>query len=138
MTTTFDAGAVLMTHGTYSSNQSFAPAQLYPRQLATSMLEIHLSSPPSSSCTFVVEVASTSGGVYSPIASLVWPAGLTGAKQVALGVNGSVAASVNNTSQWMRLSLVTTGALTGSAWLTKPTDGGPGFGMDPGDLVPAL
>ena len=123
----YDAGAVLMPQGTYNSAQSFAPFAINPRALATSAVAINLQAAPVASATFTVEVASCEAGVYKPVGSLVWPAGVAGSKQVALGVNSSLAETLNNTSAWMRLSLATTGALTGSAWLTKPTSGGPGL-----------
>jgi hypothetical protein len=129
----YDAATVLMPHATYSSNQSFAPIQVYPRQLAATMLEVHMAPPPAASCTLTVEVASTSAGVYSPITSITWPAGVAGSRTVAFGVNASLAKFVNNQSVWLRASLVTSGALTGSAWLAKP-GGAVGTGSEPGDL----
>jgi hypothetical protein len=122
-----DAATMLMPHGTYNSTQSFAPLQISPRHLATTMLQVHMLTPPSASCTLTVEIASTAGGVYSPITSIPWPAGVAGSRQVAFGVHSALAKVLNTTSAWMRLSLATTGALTGSAWLTKPSDGS--FGL---------
>src|SRR4029453_4191020 len=123
MASILDTGTVLMPHATYSTTQSFAPLLLYPRQLGTAALVIHLLTPPAASATFTVEVASTSGGTYSPIGVHVWPAGVSGSRQLALGVNSSLAHKLNTTSLWLRLSLTTTGALTGSAFLTKASDG---------------
>jgi hypothetical protein len=128
MAAILDAATVLMPHGTYSSNQSFPGLALYPRQLPTAAVTIHMLVPPVSSCTFTLEVASTQNGVYSPIAVLTWPAGVVGSRQLAVGANSARAWIANNTSVWARLSLTTTGALTGSAWLSKRADGGPGLG----------
>jgi hypothetical protein len=100
------------------------------------MLVVSMTTPPVSSCTFTVEVASTSGGAYSPITSIAWPAGISGSRQVAFGVNASLAKFLNSTSAWMRLSLATSGALTGSAWLGKAS-GGVGIGADVGDVITA-
>jgi hypothetical protein len=135
MASIVDAGAVLMPAATYNANQSFSVLQLYPRQLPTAVVIISLQSPPTGTATFAIEVASTSGGVYREIARLVWPAGLTGARDVPLGVSARGAWLQNTTSAWLRLSLTTTGALTGSAWLMKPTDGGIGTGADVGDVL---
>lgn len=123
-----DTATVLMPHATYSTNQSFPGLALYPRQLPTAAVTIHILTPPVAACTFTLEVASTSGGVYSPVAVLAWPAGVVGSKQLAIGANSSRAWIANNTSVWARLSLATTGALTGSAWLSKSTDGSFGLG----------
>ena len=127
MASILDTATLLMPSGTYSSNQSFTPLLVYPRQLATTMLVISMTTPPVSSCTFVVEVATTSGGTYTTIQNIAWPAGISGSREVAFGVNSALAKFVNNQSLWMRLSLVTAGALTGSAWLSKPSDGS--FGL---------
>jgi hypothetical protein len=128
MAAILDAATMLMPHNTYSTNQSFTPILIYPRQLSTTMVQVHMLTPPVASCTLAFEVASTSGGVYSVINVYTWPAGVSGSKQLALGVNSSLARVLNNQSIWLRLSLTTTGALTGSAWLTKASDGGPGLG----------
>lgn len=133
-----DVSTLLMPTGTYNSSQTFPALALYPRHLATCAFTIAMLTPPAAAATFVLEVASTQAGVYSPIATHVWPAGVAGSKQLQLGANSSIARVVNNTSVWLRLNLTTTGALTGSAWLTKPTDGGPGLGTEPGDILPAL
>jgi hypothetical protein len=130
-----DLGAVLMAHGTYSSNQSFPPILLYPRQLPSCTLTIHLLTPPVASAVFTVEVAATQNGVYSASAVVTWPAGVAGARQLTLGVNGSRAWMANHQSLWVRLSLTTSGALTGSAWVTKAADGGIGTGSDVGDVL---
>ena len=57
MAAILDAGTLLMPASTYNSNQSFTPLLVYPRQLSTTMLVIAMTTPPVSSCTFVVEVA---------------------------------------------------------------------------------
>jgi hypothetical protein len=127
MASIVDVATLLMPQGTYSTNQSFPGLAISPRQLPTAAVTIHLLTPPVSSCTFVLEVASTQNGVYSPVAVVTWPAGQVGSKQLAIGANSSRAWLANNTCQWARLSLTTTGALTGSAWLSKPSDGS--FGL---------
>jgi hypothetical protein len=133
----YDAATVLMAHNTYASNQSFAPILIYPRQLATTMVQIHLLTPPVAACTFALEIASTQAGAYSVINTYGWPAGVSGSRQLAVGVSPSLARILNNQSAWLRMSLVTTGALTGSAWLTKPSDGGMGTGSDVHDVLAA-
>jgi hypothetical protein len=127
MASILDTATILMPHGTYNSTQSFPGLALYPRQLPTAAVTIHLLTPPVASAVFTLEVASTQNGVYSPVAVLTWPAGVSGSKQLALGANSSRAWLANNTCVWARLSLTTTGALTGSAWLTKASDGS--FGL---------
>ena len=67
--------------------------------------------------------------VYTPIATLVWPASTSGSKQVPLGVQGNMAQFRNNQSAWVRASVTLSGPLTlAGSWLTQPTDGGPGLG----------
>jgi hypothetical protein len=127
MSSILDLGAVLMTHGTYATNQSFAPIQAYPRQLPTCAVIVHMLTPPVASATLTLEVASTQNGVYSPITSVVWPAGVSGSKQLPIGANSSRAWIANNQAIWARLSVTTTGAFTGSAWVTKSSDGS--FGL---------
>src|SRR4029453_3890298 len=100
-----DVSTLLMPSGTYNSNQSFPPLLLYPRQLPSCTLTIHLLTPPVASAVFTLEVASTQNGVYSASAVITWPAGVSGSKQLALGVNGSRAWMANNQSLWVRLSL---------------------------------
>jgi hypothetical protein len=134
MASILDVATVLMPQGTYNSTQSFPALQLYPRQLAPSAVTIALQSPPTAAATFVVEVASTSGGTYREIGRLTWPAGLIGSKDVELGVSANAAWRQNNTAQWLRLSLTTTTSLTGSAWLSKPGGAG-GTGSDVGDVL---
>jgi hypothetical protein len=134
MASILDLGAVLMPVGTYASNQSFPALQLYPRHLGTSVVTISLQSPPTGAATFILEVASTSAGTYREIARLVWPAGLTGSRDVAVGVSGSAAWRQNNQADWLRLSVQTSTALTGSAWVGKP-GGAVGLGSDVGDVL---
>ena len=123
-----DVSTLLMPAGTYATNQSFPPILLYPRQLPSCTLTVHLLTPPVASAVFTVEVAATQNGVYSASAVVTWPAGVAGSKHLALGVNGSQAWMANTQSLWVRLSLTTSGALTGSAWVSKAADGGPGLG----------
>jgi hypothetical protein len=129
-----DVATMLMPAGTYTSSQSFPALQLYPRQLPTALVTISLQSPPTGAATFVVEVASTQAGSYREIARRAWPPGLTGSQDVPLGVSGSAAWQQDATSTWMRLSLTTSTSLTGSAWLTKPSDG-PGLGAGPNPIL---
>jgi hypothetical protein len=102
-----DAATFVMPLGTYNSNQSFPALQVYPRQFGTTMLAISLQSPPVAAATFVVEVAATSGGVYREVGRLTWPAGLTGSREVPLGVSARAAWMQNNQAQWLRISLTT-------------------------------
>jgi hypothetical protein len=129
-----DLATFVMPAATYNSSQSFPPIQLYPRQLGTSVVTISLQTPPVAAATFAIEVASTSGGTYREIARLVWPAGLTGSRDVPLGVSARAAWRQDNQAQWLRLSLTTSTAFTGSAWLTKP-GGAVGTGSVPGNVL---
>jgi hypothetical protein len=129
-----DAGATLMMQGTYNSAQSFPAILAYPRQLPTAEVTISLQSPPTGTATFVIETASTSGGTFREIARLAWPSGFIGSQNVPLGVSSSAAWRQNNQAQWLRLSLATTGALTGSAWLGKP-GGAVGVGAGPNQVL---
>jgi hypothetical protein len=129
-----DSATMLMPAGTYNTTQSFPALQLYPRQLPTAMVTISLQSPPTGAATFLIEVASTQAGTYREIARLVWPSGMTGSKDVSLGVSGNAAWRQGNQAQWLRMSLTTGTALTGSAWLTKP-GGAVGTGSDVGDVL---
>jgi hypothetical protein len=133
MASIVDAGAMPMPPGKYNSSQSFKILQLYPRQLPTSVVAISLQTPPVGSATFVVEVSSTAAGTFREIARLAWPSGLSGSREVPLGIGSSSAWMQNNTSSWLRLSLTTTGPLTGSAWLSKP-GGAVGIGADVHDV----
>jgi hypothetical protein len=135
MASVVDAGTMLMPLGTYNSNQSFTALQLYPRQLGTSVVTINLTTPPVASAVFVVEEASTSGGTYREVGRLTWLAGMSGPQTVPLGVSARAAWMQNNQAQWLRISLTTTGALTGSAWVTKASDGGPGLGAGPNAVL---
>ena len=128
MAAILDVSTVLMPQGTYSTSQSFPGLNHHPRQLPTTRVVVSLQTPPVASATFLVEVASTQGGTYSEVGRLVWPAGLAGSQAVGVGVSPSLAQRLNTTSAWLRLSLTTAGALTGSAWLTKPSDGSFGLG----------
>jgi hypothetical protein len=123
----FDAGATLMPHGTYSTNQSFPGIQLYPRQLAGAVL-IHMLVRPTASAVFTIEEASTAAGAYSVIGTHVWPAGVVGSKKLEVPAGSSRAAIANNTASWVRLTLTTTTSFTGSVSVTRQSDGGPGLG----------
>jgi hypothetical protein len=97
------------------------------------VVAVSLQTPPVASATFVVEIASASAGTHREIARLVWPAGLSGSREVPLGVSASAAWMQNNTATWLRLSVTTSTTLTGSAWLTRP-GGAVGTGSDTGDI----
>ena len=129
-----DAGAMLMPAGAYAANQSFPPLLVYPRQLSTTMLEIHMLTPPTAAATFVLEHAQTQGGTYSALPPITWPAGVSGSRKVPFGVHSSLARLQNNQSVWLRITLQTT-SLTGSAWLSPPTDGSFGLGAQPNAII---
>ncbi len=87
-----------------------------------------MTTPPVGACTFTLAVASTSAGTYSVINTFTWPAGLSGSRQVPVGVGGNLAAILNNQAAWVRVSVTTTGAFTlAGSWLTKASDGS--FGL---------
>ena len=128
MPATLDISTVLMTQGRYNSNQSFPGILVYPRQLSTTMITVALQTPPVGTASFIAEVASTLNGSYTEIGRLAWPAGVSESKRVPFGVNVALAQRVNPTAVWLRILLVTSGALTGAVFLSKPSDGGPGLG----------
>jgi hypothetical protein len=127
MPSILDLGAVLMAQNTYSTSQSVPAINVHAGKLASTMVTVALQTPPVASAVFALEIASTQNGTYSEIGRLVWPAGLAGSKHVEVGVSPALAQRLNNQAAWLRLSLTTSGPLTGSAWLSKPTDGGPGL-----------
>ena len=122
-----DAATMLMPQGTYSTSQALPGLELHPRHLATAVVTIAVQVPPVASAVFAVEVASTQAGDFPVHPRLAWPAAMSGARHVAAGASASAAQLLSNTSAWIRLSLTTTGALTGSAWLTTSRDGS--FGL---------
>jgi hypothetical protein len=128
MASIVDVATQLMAQNTYTTSQSLPAINVHPGKLATTFVTINLQTPPAASATFALEIAATPNGTYSEIGRLVWPAGLSGSKTVEVGVNAALAQRLNNQAAWMRLSLTTSGPLTGSAWLSKPSDGGPGLG----------
>ena len=73
-------------------------------------------------------VATTQNGTYSTIATLVWPAGTSGSKQVSIGAKGAMAQVVNNQAAWLRASVTLSGPLTlAGSWLSTSSDGGVGL-----------
>jgi hypothetical protein len=97
--------------------------------LPTCAWVVALTVPAAASATFTLAVATTQNGTYTPISTLVWPAGTSGSKQVPLGVSARLAQLLNNQAAWVRASVSLSGPLTlAGSWLTKPTDGGPGLG----------
>ena len=124
-----DVGTQLAPSGVVSSTQDFPAIQAHPRQLPTCAWVVSMLTPPSAAATFTLAVSTTKNDVYKTIATLVWPAGTSGSKQVQLGAGGNLAQVLNNQAVWLRASVVTTGAMTvAGSWLTKSSDGGPGLG----------
>ena len=129
MASIVDAGTMVAPSGLVSSSQDFPALLLHPRTLPTCHWVVSMLTPPSAAATFTLAVASTQNGTYSPIATLVWPAGTSGSKQVPVGVQGHLAQVLNNQAAWVRASVTLSGPLTlAGSWLTKPSDGGPGLG----------
>jgi len=129
MTAILDAGMMLIPSGSIATSQDFPALSCAPRSLPTCAWVISMTTPPVAAATFTLAVASTANGVYSEIRRLVWPAGLSGSKSLAVGAGGNMAQVLNATAAWLRCSVVTTGPMTvAGSWLTKASDGGPGLG----------
>ena len=112
MAAILEAGTQLAPAGVVSSSTDFPPLPLNPRTLPTCHWVLAVTVPPVASATFRLQVASTSGGTYSTMATLVWPSGTAGTKQLRVGVSGHLAWILNTTSVWIRASVTTTGAFT--------------------------
>ena len=129
MASIIDVANQLIPPGVVSSSTDFAPIEVHPRSLPTCAWILAVTVPPAAAATFRLQVASTSGGSFSTISTYVWPAGTTGSKVLQLGAGGNMAAIVNNTSAWLRVSVTLSGAVTmNGSWLSKSSDGGPGLG----------
>ena len=115
-----DVANQLIPPGVVSSSTDFAPIEAHPRHLPTCSWMLAVLTPPAASVSFRLQVATTSGGVYSTISTHIWPAGTTGSKVLQLGAGGNMAAIVNNSSVWVRASVTLTGPVTmNGSWLTK-------------------
>jgi hypothetical protein len=131
-----DSATMLIPAGPVTTSQDFPALPLQPRLLPTSHWIVSMLTPPAASASFRLSVASTEAGIYSTIATLTWPAGSSGSRQVPLGVSGALAWMLNNTSLWVRASVTLTGPLTlAGSWLTKASDGGPGLGSGPNQVL---
>jgi hypothetical protein len=120
---------MLIPAGQITTSQDFPPLLLQPRTLPTCAWVISMLIPPVASATFRLQVATTSGGTFSTIATLPWPAASSGSRQLPIGAGGNLAWVLNNQSAWVRASVTLSGPLTlAGSWLTKPSDGGPGLG----------
>jgi hypothetical protein len=123
-----DAATMLLPSGTISANTDGTPLLMHPRMLPTCAWVIAVSTPPVAAATFTLAVSNLQAGTYTTIASLVWPAGTSGSKQLPLGLQGHLAQVYDSDAVWLRCSVFTTGALTlAGSWLTKPSDGS--FGL---------
>jgi hypothetical protein len=130
-----DIANQLAPAGQVTTNTDFTPLPCVPRLLPTCAWSVHVSSPPVASCTFTLQVATSTAGPWSTISTLAWPAGLTGARQVSLGVSARLAQVLHWSAAYLRMSVTTAGALTlAGSWLGKPTDGGPGLGSGPNQV----
>ena len=79
MASIVDAGTMLAPSGQITSSQDFPALQLHPRALPTCSWVVSMLTPPAAAATFTLAVASTQNGTFSTIATLVWPAGTSGA-----------------------------------------------------------
>jgi cytolysin (calcineurin-like family phosphatase) len=123
-----DAATMLIPSGAVSTGTTDFPAlQVAPRFLPTCAWVVSMLTPPSAAATFSLAVSSTQNGTFTTIDTFQWPAGTSGSKSVALGVQGDMVQFVNNQAAWVRASVTCTGALTCTSWLTKAADGGPGL-----------
>jgi hypothetical protein len=131
-----DAAMPLAPAGVVSTSQDFTPLACVPRLLPTCAWTVHVTVPPAAACTFVLQIATTTAGPWSAIATCVWPAGLVGARQLSLGASARLASYLNWSAAYVRASVTTSGALTlAGSWLGKAGDGGIGTGSGPNALV---
>jgi hypothetical protein len=136
MAAILDTGMMLAPAGVVNTNTDFTPLACVPRLLPTCAWSVHVSVPPVASCTFTLQIAAATTGPWSTISTLAWPAGLTGARQVSLGASARLASVLNWSAAYLRVSVTTAGALTlAGAWLSKPSDGGPGLGSGPNQVL---
>ena len=105
MPSVVDSGTMLIPAGLISTTQDFPAILAYPRQLATCHWVTSMLIPPSAAATFTLAVSSIKNGTYSTIATLGWPAGLSGSRQVPVGVQGNMAQFRNNQALWVRASI---------------------------------
>ena len=137
-TAKFDLSTVLL-QGTFTTSQQGTPLDVAARYLPSSAVMVNVSAiAATGTYVFTVDVASSQGGVYTPVASLTWPAGVTTTRQLEIGYQGKQAQFVNNQSRWLRLTLQVSGgtpSVTCTAWLTKSVGGGVGLGARAGDLI---
>ena len=123
-----EANTVLIPSGAVSASGDFPALPLHPRTLPTCHWVLAVTVPPVASATFTLAVSTTQNGMFRTIATLVWPAGLSGSRQVPVGVQGHLAQVLNNQALWIRASVILSGPLTlAGSWLTKPSDGS--FGL---------
>jgi hypothetical protein len=123
-----DAGMMLAPAGQVTTNTDFTPLACTVRDLLVCVWAVHVTVPPAAAATFVLAMATSTAGPWQTIATLVWPAGLVGAKQVPIGVSASLAAHLNMQAAYLRASVTLSGPLTlAGSWLSKPSDGGPGL-----------
>jgi hypothetical protein len=88
MAAILDTATMLIPAGAVSTSQDFPAILAYPRDLPVCHWVVALTVPPSAAATFTLAVASTQAGSYSTIATLVWPAGTSGSKQVPILAQG--------------------------------------------------
>jgi hypothetical protein len=129
-----DLGTLLFPQSDYTGNQTGTPLLLYPRQLPTCAWVIQVTVAPSASCLFTLAVATGQGGPFSAITSFTWPVGETGRRQVQVGLQGNMAALLNNQAVWLRAAIATGGTVSCSSWLSTMTDGF-GLGNKPGTTI---
>jgi hypothetical protein len=135
VTTILDIGLTLIPQQLVNSSQSFSAVDVQSVcDLPTTTWATTLTIAPAASVTFVLEASTLAAGPYTEVARLVWPAGVTGNRQVDVGVAASISGAVSPAHRFVRVSTVQSGSFTGSSWLSKP-GGAFGLGNKPGSTI---
>jgi hypothetical protein len=130
-----DTALTLIPQQLVNSSQSFSAVDVQSvRDLPTTVWATTLTVPPAASVTFTLESATLAAGPYTVLSTLVWPAGVTGNRQIDVGVASSLSGAVSSSHRWLRVTTVQSGAFTGSSWLSKP-GGAFGLGNKPGTTI---
>jgi hypothetical protein len=135
MTTILDTALTLIPQQQVTTSQSFSAIDVQSvRDLPTTCWVVALTVPPAASVTFVLESSTLAAGAFVTLSTLVWPAGVTGNRQVEVGVASSIAGAVSPAHRFVRVSTVQSGSFTGTSYLSKP-GGAFGLGNKPGSVV---
>ena len=88
--------------------------------------------------TFLLEVASTTGGPWSILSTIPWPAGATQTAQLLAGVNGQMVHFLNPTAAYVRLRVATLPPQPGSSLPRGSRRGSRSFGAKNNDPLEVL